>query len=115
MLRPRNAQAQLELSGAAPMFAALGDETRLRLVARLCDGGPMSIARLSEGLAITRQGVTKHLHVMEEAGLVRGTAHGRESVWELDRRRLADARRHLDRISAHWDEALARLKTFVER
>lgn len=97
------------------MFAALGDELRLRLVARLCDDGPMSIAKLSAGFAITRQGVTKHLRVMEKAGLVRSTTHGRESVWQLEQTRLAEARRHLERISARWDVALDRLKRMVER
>jgi len=100
---------------AVAVFAALGDETRLRLVARLCRGGPMSIARLTEGFAITRQGVTKHLRVMKRAGLVRGSRLGRENVWQLDEKRLAEARRHLQMISTQWDETLARLKEFVER
>jgi DNA-binding transcriptional ArsR family regulator len=103
-----------EPGGSAHIFAALGDETRLRLVARLCDGGPLSIARLTAGSNITRQAITKHLRVMEGAGLVRGTRHGRESVWQLDRRRLEEARRCLDMISAQWDGALLRLRRFVE-
>ena len=97
------------------MFAALGDETRLCLVSRLCDDGPMSIAKLTAGFPITRQAITKHLRVMEQAGLVRSTPHGRESVWQLEQKRLADVRRYLQLISAHWDEALGRLKSFVER
>ena len=100
---------------SAPLFAALGDETRLRLVARLCDGGPMSIARLTSGTDVTRQAITKHLRVMEEAGLVRNHRHGRESVWELERKRLEDARRYLERIAKQWDEALGRLRAFVEK
>lgn len=98
----------------APIFAALGDETRLQLVARLCNSGPLSISRLTAGSNVTRQAITKHLRVMEEAGLVRSTRHGRESVWQLEQRRLDDARRYLDEISKEWDEALGRLRTFVE-
>ena len=97
------------------MFAALGDETRLRLISRLCDEGPMSIAKLTAGFPITRQAITKHLRVMEQAGLVRSTQHGRESVWQLEQKRLADVRRYLQLIWAQWDEALGRLKSFVER
>ena len=101
-------------TGSAPIFAALGDKTRLRLVSRLCDDGPMSITRLTAGSKVTRQAITKHLRVMEKAGLVRGARHGRESVWHLDQRRLDVARRHLDLISKQWDEALGRLREFVE-
>jgi DNA-binding transcriptional ArsR family regulator len=100
---------------AAPVFAALGDETRLALVARLCAGGPLSIARLSVGSSVTRQAITKHLHVLSGAGLVRGTRRGRERVWELEPRRLDEARQYLDRVSRSWDDALARLKELVER
>lgn len=100
--------------GSAPLFAALGDENRLRLVSRLCRGGPMSITRLTAGSNVTRQAITKHLRVMEKAGLVRSTRCGRESVWQLHRRRLEEARRHLDRISKQWDEALGRLQALVE-
>jgi DNA-binding transcriptional ArsR family regulator len=98
----------------APVFAALGDETRLRLVARLCRDGPQSIARLTEGSRVTRQAIAKHLRVMEHARLVRCTRRGRESVWQLDQQRLADARRYLDQISTQWDDALSRLRAFVE-
>lgn len=97
------------------MFAALGDETRLRLVARLCDGGPMSIVKLSEGFPITRQAITKHLRMMEGAGVVHREQRGRETVWELDAKRLDDAHRYLHEISAQWDHVLGRLKRFVER
>lgn len=113
MRRTRNA-LRAELAGSAALFAALGDDTRLRLVARLCAAGPMSISRLSAGLAITRQGVTKHLRVMERAGLVRSAPHGRERMWQIEQARLAEARRHLERIAAQWDAALGRLKNFVE-
>jgi DNA-binding transcriptional ArsR family regulator len=98
----------------ASVFAALGDETRLWLVARLCNDGPMSIIRLTAGSRITRQAITKHLRVMEQAGLVHGARHGRENVWRLERRRLERAQRHLAMISKQWDDALARLRRFVE-
>jgi len=75
----------------------------------------MSIARLAEPFAITRQAITKHLRVMEDAGLVRSEQSGRESLWQLEQKRLADARRHLDSISEQWDVTLGRLKAFVER
>ncbi|MFL5595427.1 MAG: ArsR/SmtB family transcription factor [Gemmatimonadaceae bacterium] len=97
------------------MFAALGDEGRLRIVSRLRDDGPLSITRLTTGSNISRQAVTKHLRVMGEVGLVRSTRQGRETVWELNQRRLDDARRYLDTISRQWDEKLDRLRTFVER
>jgi DNA-binding transcriptional ArsR family regulator len=98
----------------APIFAALGDENRLRLLARLGRGEPMSISRLTAGAGMTRQGVTKHIRVLANAGLVRGTRRGKESLWRLDPRRLEEARRSLDLISRQWDQSLARLKLFVE-
>jgi DNA-binding transcriptional ArsR family regulator len=106
--------ALAEAKNSAPIFAALGDETRLRLVFRLCDDGPMSITRLTAGSKVTRQAITKHLLVMEEAGLVRSMRQGRESVWQLERRRLEDARHYLEMISKQWDDALGRLRKFVE-
>ena len=99
---------------SAPLFAALGDETRLHLVARLCQEGPLSITRLTAGSNITRQAITKHLRVMDKAGLVHSARHGRESVWQLDQRRIEQARRYLALISKQWDAALGRLKQFVE-
>jgi DNA-binding transcriptional ArsR family regulator len=102
------------LAEAAPVFAALGDATRLGVVARLCLEGPLSIARLSDGADVTRQAITKHLHALAEAGLVKHTRSGRETLWELDPRRLAKARRCLDLISEQWDAALDRLRRFVE-
>jgi DNA-binding transcriptional ArsR family regulator len=112
-VRPSRAARSLEAS--APVFAALGDETRLRLVSRLGDEGPLSIVRLTDGADVTRQAITKHLRVLEDAGLVRGTRDGRQSVWELEPRRLAEAQRALDAISRQWDDALERLKAMVER
>ena len=102
------------LTDAAPVFAALGDATRLAVVARLCTDGPLSISRLSDSVAVSRQAVTKHLETLAEAGLVRDARHGRERIWELEPRRLEIARRELDRISAQWDAAIGRLKAFVE-
>lgn len=99
---------------SAPLFAALGDKTRLRLVSRLCDNGPTSITRLSDGFTMTRQAVSKHLRVMQKSGLVRSSRHGRESIWQLDERRLRDVRQYLDLISKQWDDALSRLRGFVE-
>lgn len=99
---------------AAPLFAALGDATRLALVTRLCARGPQSITRLTAGSAVTRQAVTKHLDVLAGAGLVRSLRHGRERIWELDTGRLDEAGRYLEQISRRWDGALARLKSLVE-
>jgi DNA-binding transcriptional ArsR family regulator len=102
------------LAASAPVFAALGDPQRMVLVARLCQKGPLSVTRLTEGTAITRQAVTKHLRVLEAAGLARSERSGRETLWELDRRPLVKARDHLELISRQWDDALERLRTFVE-
>lgn len=109
-----NSSAIAKPKDSAPLFAALGDETRLRLVTRLCDSGPLSITHLTEGSKVTRQAITKHLRVMEEVGLVRSTRQGRESVWQLEQHRLEDARRYLAVISKQWDQALQRLRHFVE-
>lgn len=102
------------MAGAALLFAALGDSTRLTLLRQLSDGGPASISALADTQAMTRQGVTKHLHVLAEAGVIDGRRRGREQVWALNPDRLADGRRHLDVIAAGWDEALARFKKLVE-
>jgi DNA-binding transcriptional ArsR family regulator len=110
-MRSNTAKALLD---SAPLFAALGDETRLRVVARLCDEGPLSITQLTGGTAVTRQAVTKHLRVLEGAGLVHGSREGRESVWQLETARLDEARRLLDVISKEWDDRLERLRRFVE-
>jgi len=103
-----------DLFGAAPVFAALGDPARLRIVARLCGNGPLSTVQLREGAGISRQGITKHLHALERAGLVRSGRSGRERVWELEAKRFTEIRLHLDQISLQWDEALARLRVLVE-
>ena len=114
MSRLDRSRATATAERSAPLFAALGDKTRLQLVWRLCDYGPMSITRLTAGTKITRQAVTKHLRVMEQAGLVRSRRRGRECLWQLDERRLDDARSYLATISQQWDDALGRLRELVE-
>jgi DNA-binding transcriptional ArsR family regulator len=99
---------------SAPVFAALGDETRLRLVAFLCSSGAKSIAQLTSGTDITRQAVTKHLQVLSNAGLVRDVRAGRERLWELEPGRIEEARRSLELIEQQWDHALGKLKRAVE-
>jgi DNA-binding transcriptional ArsR family regulator len=106
--------APTDLDAAAPVFAALGDATRLSLLDRLSTGGPLSITRLTVGSHMTRQAITKHLHVLADVGLVRDVRQGREHRWELEPDRLAEARRSLDQIAGQWDEALGRLKRFVQ-
>jgi DNA-binding transcriptional ArsR family regulator len=103
-----------DVAAAIPVFAALGDETRVGLVLRLSADGPLSISRLTDGVAVTRQAVTKHLHVLADAGLARHARLGRETVWELTPGPFDRARACLDRLSAEWDGALDRLKLFVE-
>src|SRR5262245_13720751 len=112
-LRPQ-ASARQGFHESAPVFAALGDETRLQIVARLCAEGPLSITRLSEGAGVTRQAITKHLNALSAAGLAKNVKTGREQIWELETRRLEMARRCLDRISDQWDVAIGRLKALVE-
>ncbi|RDS84943.1 ArsR family transcriptional regulator [Dyella monticola] len=111
----RNAGAKFPvLRKAVPVFAALGDETRLRLIALLCAGGALSITQLTIGTDITRQAVTKHLQVLADAGLVRDVRQGRERLWEFEPSRLDEARRSLDTITEQWDQALLRLKASLE-
>jgi DNA-binding transcriptional ArsR family regulator len=110
----RHSATTADLARAAPLFAALGDGTRLALVDRLGAHGPLSIARLTNGTAITRQAVTKHLYILADAGFVHTSRRGRERIWTLDPARLDEARRCLDQIAQQWDEALDRLKVFVE-
>jgi DNA-binding transcriptional ArsR family regulator len=98
----------------AAVFAALGDETRLSVLARLSSGSPQSIARLTEGTKLTRQAVTKHLRVLEAAGVVISLRAGRESLFELEPKPLHEAQRYLDHVSRQWDDALGRLKALVE-
>ena len=113
MSRSRSSAA-LQLADAAPVFAALGDDTRARLVGRLCVEGPLSITHLSEGTGVTRQAVTKQLRTLGRVGLVRDFRRGRERIYELEPKRFEKARRSLDQISAEWDAAISRLQAFVE-
>lgn len=99
----------------APVFAALGDPTRLSLVAKLCRGQPYSISELTRGSKLTRQAITKHLRVLERAGIVRGVRAGRESLFKFDPRPIDEIKEYLDHVSQQWDSALSRLKEFVER
>ena len=110
----RSAAANKLLLNCAPLFAALGDEVRLRLIAVLCVGGAMSITQLTSGTDITRQAITKHLGVLAAAGLVRDVKVGRERLWEFDPAQLDEARRSLEAIAQQWDHALAKLKRAVE-
>jgi DNA-binding transcriptional ArsR family regulator len=96
------------------VFAALGDETRLGLIVRLARGQPESIAHLTHGSRLTRQAITKHLHVLKRAGLVRSVREGRENLFALDPRPFRDMEAYLGFVSRAWDEALSRLKAFVE-
>lgn len=98
----------------APVFAALGDETRLSLVVRLSIGEPRSIAQLTVGSSLTRQAITKHLRVLEDVGIVTAVRSGRESLFRFDPKPLEDAKSYIQQVSEQWDESLARLKKFVE-
>jgi DNA-binding transcriptional ArsR family regulator len=98
----------------AEVFAALGDETRLGLLAKLTEAEPRSIVQLTAGTRLTRQAVTKHLHVLEGAGVVRCERVGRESRFTLDPRPLVDAQTYLDHVAKQWDNALSRLRALVE-
>ena len=98
----------------APVFAALGDETRLSLVAKLCGGQPRSISQLTEGSRLTRQAITKHLRVLEKAEIVHSVRAGRESLFEFDPEPIEEIKKYLDLVSEQWDQALSRLKSFVE-
>jgi DNA-binding transcriptional ArsR family regulator len=100
---------------AVPVFAALGDRTRLKLVTRLSAQGPLSTSRLGAGAHVTRQAIAKHLQVLAAAGLVRAARRGREVIWQIEPAQLEKARSYLDDISRQWDHALQSLKAFVER
>jgi len=103
------------LQACAAIFAALGKETRLSLVTKLSEGDRCSISQLTGGSKLTRQAVTRHLRVLEEVGLVHSTPSGRENLFELNTRPFKDIGEYLDFVSAQWDQALGRLKSFVER
>lgn len=110
----RHRRGRGALRARASVFAALGDETRLAVIARLSKGQSHSISRLTAGTRLTRQAVTKHLRVLEDAGVVRSTRVGRENLFALAPRPIGDARDFLDGVSCEWDDALARLEAHVE-
>ncbi len=109
-----SARRRSGLAAKAEVFAALGDETRLSLLAKLCKGQTYSISELTEGTKLTRQAVTKHLRVLERVRIVHATRAGRESLFALDPEPIGEMAEYLDTVSKQWDAALARLKAFVE-
>jgi DNA-binding transcriptional ArsR family regulator len=104
-----------QLTQAALLFAALGDPTRLALLQQLSHRGPASVSTLAERFpGVTRQAVSKHLHVLSSAGVIDGTYEGRQHVWSVNAGRLEDGRRHIDLVARRWDDALTRFKAYVE-
>jgi DNA-binding transcriptional ArsR family regulator len=114
MSHKRRSSAAVQRQDRAPVFAALGDETRLSLVAKLCGRQPYSISQLTQGSKLTRQAITKHLRVLESAGIVHSVRTGRESRFEFDPEPIEGLKEYLDFVSEQWDQALSRLKSFVE-
>jgi len=114
MSRQSRSRATAKRNVHAPVFAALGDETRLSLVAKLCGGPPRSITQLTENSKLTRQAITKHLRVLERAKIVRSVRAGRENLFAFDPQPMEEIRKYLEFVSAQWDQALSRLKSFVE-
>lgn len=115
MSRRTRSRIALKRRAHAPIFAALGDKTRLSLVAQLSRGKPRSISHLTRGSKLTRQAITKHLRVLEGAGVVRSVRSGRESLFEFHPEPMDELKKYLDLVSEQWDHALSRLKSFVER
>src|ERR1700680_3097867 len=114
-MSPRNRHRRAsERQVNAPVFAALGDPTRLALVAKLCRGQAFSISQLTMGSRLTRQAITKHLRVLEGVGIVHSVRAGRESIYKFDPQPIAELKEYLDLVSKQWDDALNRLKAFVE-
>ncbi|MBV8790065.1 MAG: helix-turn-helix transcriptional regulator [Mycobacterium sp.] len=99
---------------AAPLFDALGDPNRLRIIVRLCDLGPSSTSQVTSVVPVTRQAATKHLQLLESAGLVTSSRRGRERIWTVQTEPLASASDYLTQLSRRWDAALDRLRAFVE-
>ncbi len=99
---------------AAPLFDALGDANRLRIIVRLCDGGPSSTSQVTQAVSVTRQAANKHLELLEAAGLVSSARRGRERIWTLQTQPLAQASDYLDQLSRRWDAAIDRLRCYVE-
>jgi DNA-binding transcriptional ArsR family regulator len=114
MSHPGRNSANPQRHDQAPVFAALGDRTRLALVAKLCGGPPRSISQLAENSTLTRQAITKHLRVLESVGIVHSSRSGRESRFQFDPQPLQNLGKYLDLVSAQWDQALSRLRSFVE-
>jgi DNA-binding transcriptional ArsR family regulator len=114
MSMPASMAETARATDPAPIFAALGDRTRLSLLMRLSDGRTRSITMLAADTDLTRQAVTKHLRVLQDVGLVESVRHGRESRYACRPEPLDMARAYLDRVAAQWDDALLRLKAFVE-
>lgn len=106
--------ASAALDGAAPLFDALGDPTRLRVFARLCDGGPSSTSQVMQVIPVSRQAVSKHLSMLEGVGLVHSRKHGRERIWTVRTEPLMQAGDYLEQLSNRWDRAIERLRAFVE-
>lgn len=109
-----NSSAALKFERHVPIFAALGDSTRLSIVAKLIDGKPHSISSLTSGTKVTRQAVTKHLTVLENVGLVLNSKVGRESLYELNPKPLKSLQEYLDVIAAEWEQTLTHFKDYVE-
>jgi DNA-binding transcriptional ArsR family regulator len=114
MSRKRHSRKATRRQARAPVFAALGDETRLLLVAKLCGGQLYSISQLTQGSKMTRQAITKHLRVLERVGIVHSVRAGRESRFQFDPQPIEGMKEYLDLVSRQWDQALSRLKSFVE-
>ena len=114
MSRKRHSSGAVRRQPGAPVFAALGDATRLALVRKLCSGQPHSISQLTEGSKLTRQAITKHLRVLESVGIVHSVRKGRESRFEFDPQAIEGIKEYLDFVSEQWDQALSRLKSLVE-
>ncbi|MFZ3341143.1 MAG: helix-turn-helix domain-containing protein [Terriglobales bacterium] len=115
MSRKANRRPAVRLQAQAHAFAALGDETRLALVVKLADGRAHSISKLTRGTQLTRQAITKHLRVLEGAGMVHCARAGRESLFEFNPQVVIGLKEYIDLVSGEWDRALGRLKDLVER
>jgi len=98
----------------SPVFNALGDPNRLRIITRLCDGGPCSTSQVTQVVAVSRQAATKHLLLLEAVGLVSSERHGRERIWRMQPKPLVDASDYLTALSQRWDRAIDRLRAYVE-
>ncbi len=105
---------EADLAKRARLFSALGDSTRLKLIASLERGEKRSITQLTEGFKLSRQAITKHLRQLEDAGIVSGEKLGRESLYQLEVESLSEVRQMIESIEKQWQQALRRLKSAVE-